>query len=81
MKNIVRFVTDYEQAMLREARRHGANGVVCGHIHKAEIRETEGLLYCNTGDWVESCTALAESFDGRMELIHWKTSSPSAPLP
>ena len=81
VKNIVRFVTDYEQAMLREARRHGANGVVCGHIHKAEIRETEGLLYCNTGDWVESCTALAESFDGRMELIHWKTSSPSAPLP
>lgn len=72
VKNIVRFVTDYEQAMLREARRHGADGVVCGHIHKAEIRTIDGLTYGNCGDWVESCTALAEHFDGRLELIHWK---------
>ena len=81
VKNIIRFVTDYEQAMMREARRHGADGVVCGHIHKAEIKEMEGLLYCNTGDWVESCTAIVEHGDGRLELIHWKHSSPRAPLP
>jgi hypothetical protein len=45
--------------------------VVCGHIHHAEIREMNGVLYCNDGDWVESCTALVEHFDGRLELIHW----------
>lgn len=82
VKNIVRFVTDYEQAMLREARRNGADGVVCGHIHKAEIRTIDGMTYGNCGDWVESCSALAEHFDGRLELIHWKTApdSPATPL-
>jgi hypothetical protein len=45
--------------------------VVCGHIHYAEMREIKGVLYCNDGDWVESCTALVEHFDGRLELINW----------
>ena len=81
VKNIVRFVTDYEQALMREARRHGADGVVCGHIHKAEIRTIDGMTYGNCGDWVESCTALVEHFDGRMELVHWKTSSASPAAP
>jgi UDP-2,3-diacylglucosamine pyrophosphatase LpxH len=45
--------------------------VVCGHIHKAEIRDIDGLLYCNDGDWVESLTALAETADGELEIIHW----------
>lgn len=78
VKNIVRFVTDYEQALMREARRHGADGVVCGHIHKAEIKDCDGLLYCNTGDWVESCTAIVEHADGRMELLHWKGAPDAA---
>ncbi|MFH0879281.1 MAG: UDP-2,3-diacylglucosamine diphosphatase [Lentisphaerota bacterium] len=74
VKNIVKFVTDYEQALAREARKRGANGVVCGHIHKAEIRPFDGVMYYNTGDWVESCTALIEKHDGGMEIISWKKS-------
>jgi len=45
--------------------------VVCGHIHHAEIRDLGGIVYCNSGDWVESCTALVEHFDGRLEVVHW----------
>jgi UDP-2,3-diacylglucosamine pyrophosphatase LpxH len=44
---------------------------VCGHIHKAEMKEINGILYCNDGDWVESCTALVETMDGRLEILHW----------
>lgn len=80
VKNIVKFVTDYEQALAREARKRGAAGVICGHIHRAEIRRMEGLDYMNTGDWVESCTALAEHEDGRFELIEWR-SEPVAAMP
>jgi len=54
-----------------EAAKRGVDGVVCGHIHKAEIRPMGGVLYCNDGDWVESCTALVEHFDGRLEILHW----------
>ena len=53
------------------ARERGVDGVVCGHIHSAEIRDFEGILYMNDGDWVESCTALVEHFDGRIEIINW----------
>jgi UDP-2,3-diacylglucosamine pyrophosphatase LpxH len=59
--------------MAAEARRRGLDGVVCGHIHKAEIRDIDGILYCNDGDWVESCTALVEHRDGRLEIIEWAT--------
>lgn len=85
VKNVVRFIVDYERAMLHEARRHGADGVVCGHIHQAEIKQVDSLLYCNCGDWVESCTALGERFDGQLELIRWKgapnaeSAAPAAP--
>jgi len=71
VKNAVNYVSDYEVAVATEARRRGADGVVCGHIHKAEIREIDGILYCNDGDWVESCTALAEHHDGKLEILHW----------
>ena len=54
-----------------EAKRRGFDGVVCGHIHHAEIRDVNGTLYCNDGDWVESRTALVEHADGRLEIIHW----------
>jgi UDP-2,3-diacylglucosamine pyrophosphatase LpxH len=71
VKNAVSFITGFEQVLLREARRHGYDGVVCGHIHKAEIRTMDGLLYCNDGDWVESLTALVETHEGELRIIIW----------
>lgn len=71
VKNAVQFVADFENAVTEEARRHDVDGVVCGHIHKAELRSIQGLTYCNDGDWVESCTALVEHADGKLELIDW----------
>lgn len=71
VKNAVEFVSNYENAVVSEARRRGADGVICGHIHTAEIREIDGILYCNDGDWVESCTALVEHTDGRLEVLRW----------
>ncbi|MEW5728318.1 MAG: UDP-2,3-diacylglucosamine diphosphatase [Pseudomonadota bacterium] len=71
VKNAVAFIADFEAAMAEEARRAGVDGVVCGHIHHAETRMVDGILYCNDGDWVESCTALVEHFDGRIEILHW----------
>jgi UDP-2,3-diacylglucosamine pyrophosphatase LpxH len=69
VKRAVSYVGDFEAAVAREARRRGAHGVVCGHIHHAEIRTIDGVLYCNDGDWVESLTALVERHDGRLELM------------
>ena len=57
--------------MVREARKRGAQGVVCGHIHHAELRDIDGILYANDGDWVESLTALAEEADGSLRILHW----------
>jgi UDP-2,3-diacylglucosamine pyrophosphatase LpxH len=54
-----------------EARRRGVDGVICGHIHKAECRMIDGIEYINDGDWVESCTALVEHADGRLEILEW----------
>ena len=58
-------------ALASEARRHGAEGVICGHIHYATIRDEHGIRYMNCGDWVESCTALVEHNDGHFEIITW----------
>ena len=69
VKRAVSYVNEFEVAVAREARKRGAHGVVCGHIHHAEIREIDGVLYCNDGDWVESLTALVEHHDGRLEII------------
>ena len=71
VKNAVSFISDFEHTVASEARRRGYDGVVCGHIHKAEIREIDGILYCNDGDWVESLTALVETYDGQLQIIHW----------
>ena len=57
--------------MTEEARRRECDGVVCGHIHKAEIRDINGVLYANDGDWVESLTALVEDFNGKLSIVHW----------
>ena len=71
VKRAVSCVGDFEAAVAREARRRGVHGVVCGHIHHAEMRSIDGVLYCNDGDWVESLTALVEHADGRLEIIDW----------
>lgn len=71
VKNAVNFISAFEHVMTEEARRRECDGVVCGHIHKAEIREINGILYANDGDWVESLTALVEDFDGNLKIIHW----------
>jgi len=61
----------YWSLMVYEARRRGADGVICGHVHRPEMRTIDGVVYFNDGDRVESCSALVEHFDGRFELIHW----------
>ena len=71
VKRAVSYVGDFEAAVAREARRRGVHGVVCGHIHRAELREIEGIVYANDGDWVESLTALVEHGDGRLEIVDW----------
>jgi UDP-2,3-diacylglucosamine pyrophosphatase LpxH len=71
VKRAVNFIGDFEAAVAREARRRGVDGVVCGHIHHAELRTVEGVIYANDGDWVESLTALVEHADGRLEIIDW----------
>ena len=71
VKRAVSYVSDFEMAVAREARKRGMHGVVCGHIHHAEMREIDGVLYCNDGDWVESLTALVEHADGRLEITDW----------
>jgi UDP-2,3-diacylglucosamine pyrophosphatase LpxH len=76
VKNAVSFIGAFEQALLTEAKRVGADGVVCGHIHHAAIRDDLGIRYINTGDWVESCTAIVEHHDGRIEMIRWADFAP-----
>ncbi len=71
VKEAVKAIDRFETALAGEARRRGLDGVVCGHIHHAEMREVGGVLYINDGDWVESCTALVEHHDGRLELVDW----------
>jgi UDP-2,3-diacylglucosamine pyrophosphatase LpxH len=71
VKRAVSYVGDFESAVAREARKRQVHGVVCGHIHHAEMREIDGILYANDGDWVESLTALVEHADGRLEIVDW----------
>jgi UDP-2,3-diacylglucosamine pyrophosphatase LpxH len=69
VKNALQFIENFEVAVAGEARRRGVDGVICGHIHHAEMRDIDGITYINDGDWVESCTALVEHADGRMEIV------------
>ena len=75
VKNAVNFIGEFEQTLAAEARRHGVDGVICGHIHHAAIRDELRRRYINCGDWVESCTAMAEHEDGRFEIITWTGSA------
>lgn len=71
VKNAVSHVSRFEAALAEHAEKQGLDGVICGHIHKAELQEVGGLVYANDGDWVESCTALVEDHKGRLELLRW----------
>lgn len=71
VKNAVQFISDYERSIVQSLAHEGVDGVICGHIHHAEIKSIGDFIYANTGDFVESCTAIVEHFDGRMELIRW----------
>jgi UDP-2,3-diacylglucosamine pyrophosphatase LpxH len=71
VKSAVEFIGSFEDAVAKQCKTMGYDGVVCGHIHHAEIKNINGIVYHNDGDWVESCTALVEHFDGRIEIITW----------
>ena len=79
VKTAVNFIGEFQKVVAEEARRNGADGVICGHIHHAVIADIDGIRYINSGDWVESCTAIAEHHDGTMELITWQQMA-SAPV-
>jgi UDP-2,3-diacylglucosamine pyrophosphatase LpxH len=79
VKNVVGFIGRFEESIVRYARDFDVDGVLCGHIHTAAIREIEGVTYYNTGDWVESCTAIVEHYDGSLELL--KMPRGSNPVP
>ena len=72
VKHAVNFIGEFQKVVAEEARRSGVDGVICGHIHHAVIDQMDDISYINTGDWVESCTAIAEHRDGTMELITWR---------
>jgi UDP-2,3-diacylglucosamine pyrophosphatase LpxH len=79
VKNAMAFIAEYEKTLTAEARRRGpVDGVICGHIHHAVIRDDLGLRYINCGDWVESCTAVIEHFDGKFEIVRWAELEPDA---
>lgn len=72
VKNAVKFINNYQHILSLEAQKKEVDGIICGHIHHADISEMEfKKTYCNCGDWVESCTALTEDFSGRISIIHW----------
>ena len=73
VKSAVEFITSFEDAVANECKKRKYDGVVCGHIHHAEIKDINGITYHNDGDWVESCTALVEHLDGRIEIIQYHT--------
>jgi UDP-2,3-diacylglucosamine pyrophosphatase LpxH len=77
----VNYIGAFEQTLAEEARRHRVDGVICGHIHHAVIHDNFGIRYMNCGDWVESCTALAEHHDGRFEIISWSDHPELLPPP
>ncbi|HQR10921.1 MAG TPA: UDP-2,3-diacylglucosamine diphosphatase [Casimicrobiaceae bacterium] len=87
VKNAISYITAFEDAVAREARTRGYDGVVCGHIHHAEIRRIDDVVYCNSGDWVESLTALVESGDGTLSILRWQdvlsaaANAPAAQVP
>jgi UDP-2,3-diacylglucosamine pyrophosphatase LpxH len=80
VKNAVQFISNFEKAVAHESARLGVDGVVCGHIHRPEISRMHNVIYCNCGDWVESCSALVEHYDGSLELLRWADTMRSLKL-
>lgn len=82
-RNVLRavsFISDFEHAVVHHVKRRGLEGVICGHIHTPAIKRIDGVTYINCGDWVDSCTAIVEHYDGRMQLVRWM-HPPAAPVP
>lgn len=77
VKQAVNYISNFETVLAHAAHQHGVDGVISGHIHRAEITMINDVIYCNCGDWVESCTALVERRDGNMELLHWSEEQSS----
>jgi UDP-2,3-diacylglucosamine pyrophosphatase LpxH len=75
VKKAVDFIFKFEENLAKYCKKRGFDGVICGHIHHAEIKEIDGVVYMNDGDWVESCTALVEHHDGRWEIVTWTKES------
>jgi len=83
VKQAVAFISAFEEAVALDAVRHNVSGVMCGHIHQPAIRRLGDIDYYNTGDWVESCSAIIETMNGALELVHWapEANVPKAPAP
>lgn len=77
VKKAVNFIFEFEENLAAYCKRKGYDGVICGHIHHPEIKEIDGVVYMNDGDWVESCSALVEHHDGRFEIVYWKIADNS----
>jgi UDP-2,3-diacylglucosamine pyrophosphatase LpxH len=75
VKDMLNYVRSFEEALAGEARRRQAHGVICGHVHHAAVRDVSSVRYVNCGDWVESCSAAIEHFDGRLEIVAWRLDS------
>jgi UDP-2,3-diacylglucosamine pyrophosphatase LpxH len=76
VKTAVSFVFDFEESVVRAVKDRALEGVICGHIHVASVKQIDGIAYINCGDWVDSCTAIVEHHDGRMELVDWSGERP-----
>ena len=80
VKRAVSFIFDFEDALIRAVRERGLDGVICGHIHSAALRAVDGTVYVNCGDWVDSCSAVVEHHDGRLELLRaWQPDTAALP--
>lgn len=71
VKSSISFINDFETVLSNHAKNKGYDGIICGHIHKAEIRNIDSIEYLNCGDWVESCTAIVETYEGEFKIINW----------
>ena len=78
VKSAVSFIFDFEESVAHAARNRGVDGVICGHIHSAAIKRIDGIEYVNCGDWVDSCSAVVEHLDGRLEVIHHRLAGTGA---
>ncbi len=72
VKSSVNFICDFENVLATYAKQKGCDGVICGHIHKAHIKDIDGIAYLNCGDWVESCTAIVKTMEGEWKIVEWQ---------